>query len=139
MASDPIHQKLYEDLINSGEFDCGKNKIHVCLTKRYSQELWKRKDKQCCFILYGPGKIYDRQLGAVHIRGDFWSDAGKMNEKGVKFHEDVYALFHLVHHLLEYQKSSSDEYGKLNGADWIWCDVEDWKQFSRIVRKFNRM
>lgn len=139
MASDPIHQKLYEDLINNGEFDCGKNQIHVCLTKRHSQELRTRKDKRCCFILYGPGKNHDRELGAVHIRKDFWNDAAKMKEKGVKFHEDAYDLFHRVENFLKY-RDSTRLYGKnRKGPDWRWYDVEDWKQFSRIVRRFNKM
>ncbi len=116
MASDPIHQKLYDDLTSGGDFDSGgSDQNYVCLTKRHSQKGRNRSDKRCCFILYGPGKNYPMELGAVHIRGDFLNDTGKMNEKGVKFHEDVYDLFHRVENFLKY-RDSTRVYGKKEKA-----------------------
>ena len=134
-----LHQHLYDNLKNSGEFDVGgRDDNYVCLTKRNSQQSGNRTDKRVCFVLYGPGKNFARESGSVHIREDFWNDSGIMNLKGKTFHEDVYALFHLAHHLLRYEKSKyPDTYGRQTSKNWLCFEVEDWNQFSPIVSNFN--
>ena len=63
-----------------------------------------------------------------------------MKEKEKMFHEDAYALFHLIHHLLRYEKAKyPDTYGRQTSKNWLMFEVEHWEQFSPIVKHFNRL
>jgi len=83
---------------------------------------------------------YSSEPGAVHCRRDFWEDVYEGLQTGHKFHKDVYRLFKLVHHLLEYGESRSDNFKTITAQqDWIFFDVKNWSDFSRIVRLVNKI
>ena len=144
MASKSTQQKLYEQLIGLGYTTHGKSptgtvdKRWVCLTGPDNQKKWSSRSK-VCFILYGPNLNYEGEKGAVQCLKEFWQDLFKELEKGAKFHQDVYDLFKRVHHLLEYGKCRSEIYPSTTQEDWIFFDVKNWSDFSRIVRLFNKI
>ena len=155
MDYNTLHQKLFEDLVNDGEFITGANGKYVSLTKQDTQKLTKGKREgnniTLCLILYGPYQtenLPDGKKTHVHCRAEFYNDLkGGMKLKGVRYHKDVYQLFEMIEPILTSNLDKPDkssifsQYDKDPYNDWLFFIVEDkdWIEFNRIVQDFNKV